>query len=404
MKKKIIYVTSRFPFDNWETWAFHEIESLLESNIEVTIIPRSSNGKLLGEKALNIFKYTISTGYINLNIIINFFIYIFIKPQRIIKYLNWIIKHSNSILDLIKALTIFPKSLYLGSFLKNKGYKHIHAYSTTSVSVVAYILSQELHIPWSITFHSSWHLDAKHMRSTKLQLKSVLFARSISDLVKNDIVQFMGDDFFDKIKTIHIGIKCGNYKKSKISNISEIRIVSVGYLLPHKGLDISLIAASLLIKRGFTNFRWTIYGDGPLLSELLRQTKKLNLGDNIIFAGRIDNKQLMKEYKDMNFDLLIQNSVNRFGVSEGIPVSIMEAMAYGIPVIASDCGGTKELIDGKSGILIPQNDPLKLSSEIINITSNYDLLNKISENGRQKVINQFNSKLTAKELIKAFNL
>lgn len=402
-KSKVIYVTSRFPFDNWETWALHEIEALLDSKIEVLIIPRTGFGEVLGEKAKKILQYTYAVNYINFSILLVFIENIFLRPKIFLKYIKWIVKHSDTFLDFIKALVVLPKSLYIGKRLKGQGYKHIHAFSTTSVAVISYILSQELNVSWSITFHSSWHLVPVRRNSTMLQIESVLFVRTISNLVKVDLIQFVGNQYQNKIKVIHLGIKCLPFKKTVSDIKPEFNLVSVGYLLPHKGIDLSIIAAKELIKAGLLNFRWTIYGDGPLLNKLLQLTQSLNLEENIKFAGRIDNKKLLIDYENFKFDVLIQNSVSRYGISEGIPVSIMEAMAYGIPVIASDCGGTKELVDGISGILIPQNDSKRLASEIIKLLNDNVYLEKIGQNGREKVHREFNSKHIAKELIEAFN-
>ena len=68
-------------------------------------------------------------------------------------------------------------------------------------------------------------------------------------------------------------------------------------------------------------------------------------------------------------------------VPEGIPVSLMEAMSYEIPVIATDCGGTKELVDGKSGILVNQNDPKAIANAIFKLINNNEFRRKLSKNG-----------------------
>ena len=138
------------------------------------------------------------------------------------------------------------------------------------------------------------------------------------------------------------------------------------------------------------------------MEDLIQKTVELNLTQNVTFAGNIDNKDLLNLYQTSKVDLLIQNSITRFGLSEGIPVSIMEAMAHGIPVIATDCGGTKELVDGKSGILVNQNDPEAVSNAIIRLLSNPEYRRQIGDAGREKVVLDFNAKKIATELIELF--
>jgi glycosyltransferase involved in cell wall biosynthesis len=80
----------------------------------------------------------------------------------------------------------------------------------------------------------------------------------------------------------------------------------------------------------------------------------------------------------------------------------MEAMSYGIPVIATDSGGTKELVDGQSGILVKQNDPNAILSGIIDLINKPDFRRKISKNGRNKIMQDFDTMKNANDLIKLF--
>ena len=75
--------------------------------------------------------------------------------------------------------------------------------------------------------------------------------------------------------------------------------------------------------------------------------------DYCYFQGNLDHQLLIKKYENNEVDIVVISSISE-RVPEGIPVSLMEAMSYEIPVIATDCGGTKELVDGKSGILVNQ--------------------------------------------------
>ena len=80
----------------------------------------------------------------------------------------------------------------------------------------------------------------------------------------------------------------------------------------------------------------------------------------------------------------------------------MEAMSYEIPVIATDCGGTKELVDGQSGILVEQRDSEALKNAIYKLINNGDYRIEIGTNGRSKIKQDFNTMKNAEELIKLF--
>jgi glycosyltransferase involved in cell wall biosynthesis len=89
-------------------------------------------------------------------------------------------------------------------------------------------------------------------------------------------------------------------------------------------------------------------------------------------------------------------------VPEGIPVSLMEAMSYKIPVIATDCGGTKELVDGESGIIVNQNNSKQIAHSIFELINDPDLYTKIGNNGRNKIMQDFDTLKNADDLIKLF--
>jgi glycosyltransferase involved in cell wall biosynthesis len=402
MSKKIIYITSQSPFGNGEIWALREMISHVESEIDLIIVPRTGYGKIFHKTAYKLLKRTIGTPFINIQIIFALLKKITIELIDFIGIIKWIINHSNSFLDLAKGLIVLPKSLFISNRLKGKDIDHIHAFSTTSVAVVAYIIAHELKIPWSITFHASWHLNSKHLKSTKLQLKSVSFVRTISNEVRLSLIKFVGQSYEHKIKTIHIGVKCEKINQGDSELKNTINIVSVGGLLPHKGVDISIVAAKKLIDVGVKNFKWNFYGQGILLEELSEQVKEFGLTENIIFAGNIDNSSLMDLYKSRKIDLYVQNSINRFNIHEGIPVSIMEAMSHSIPVIATDCGGINELVNLESGILIKMGDPDETFNAIYSLIKNPEKLTTIGKKGRNKIMEDFDTHKISTQLSREF--
>ena len=129
----------------------------------------------------------------------------------------------------------------------------------------------------------------------------------------------------------------------------EFRIVSCSNLVDVKRVHIIIEALSLIQNE---RVHWTHYGDGELMDSL-QELAKEKLHDNITadFRGYMQHDALMKEYSIHSIDAFLNMSA-----SEGLPVSIMEAMSFGIPVIATDVGGTKEIVkDGYNGYLLNEN-------------------------------------------------
>lgn len=127
----------------------------------------------------------------------------------------------------------------------------------------------------------------------------------------------------------------------------KLRIVSCSYVRPEKRIDLIM---SVISKWTKCPIEWIHFGNGPLLDEMKERSMlimKENPKVSIDFRGYLSNDDVQKLYTNEHFDFFINLSS-----SEGIPVSIMEAIAYGIPVVATDVGGVSEIIDDKHGLLI----------------------------------------------------
>lgn len=142
---------------------------------------------------------------------------------------------------------------------------------------------------------------------------------------------------------------------------NPLKIVSCSFVIPVKRVE-KIIGALSYVNE--IQIEWTHFGGGQDLNAM-KELAEITLGskDNINynFFGFIKNAQLMKYYKDNSVDLFINTSKH-----EGLPVSIMEAMSFGIPIIATDVGSTRETIDeGVSGYLLPEEFEDEALAELI---------------------------------------
>ena len=141
MSKKIVYVTSHFPFGKSEVWAANEINSLLELGNEVIIIPRTGKGKIINKDSTKFTPNLIDLPFLNWRIFIFLISTILFNPFQFFKLLIEITKQSNTMIDFVKGIVILPKSLFLAKILKHSAIDHIHSFSTTSSAVIAFLLS-----------------------------------------------------------------------------------------------------------------------------------------------------------------------------------------------------------------------------------------------------------------------
>ena len=131
-------------------------------------------------------------------------------------------------------------------------------------------------------------------------------------------------------------------------------IVSCSWCRSVKRIDKLIFALSLIRNKKIT---WVHIGNGELFNKLQEQAASM-LPENVsaIFLGEMSNEDILNYYRTHHIDIFVNVSS-----SEGVPVSIMEALSFGIPVIATDVGGTSEaVVSGVNGLLIPRDFPTEL--------------------------------------------
>jgi glycosyltransferase involved in cell wall biosynthesis len=125
------------------------------------------------------------------------------------------------------------------------------------------------------------------------------------------------------------------------------RLLSVGRIVHQKGLDLAMRALGELKE---SNWEWHIAGDGPQMHVLQSLAKELGIEDRVHFLGWQSREQLIKSFQQANVFLFPSRH-------EGMPNAVLEAIASGLPVIASCIAGSEELVlDGKTGYLFPSED------------------------------------------------
>lgn len=146
----------------------------------------------------------------------------------------------------------------------------------------------------------------------------------------------------EKIEVARLGVRLPEATAPASEN-DTVRIVSCSNLVPVKRVDlIAQVVQSLPFK-----VEWTHIGDGPEIDAVKLVTLGYDAEHEVIFKGRLSNQQVLQYYQSNPVDIFINLSE-----SEGVPVSIMEAMAHGIPCVATDVGGTAEIVNDENGAVV----------------------------------------------------
>jgi colanic acid/amylovoran biosynthesis glycosyltransferase len=177
----------------------------------------------------------------------------------------------------------------------------------------------------------------------------------------------------------------------------EWRFVQAGRLIEKKGLPVTFRAFSTFLKQ-HPNATLTIAGEGPLLHDLQKFARELDVNDRLSFTGFVSQEQLREIYYRSHI-FLHPSQTGCDGNQEGIPNSMLEAMATGLPVFATEHGGIPEAIqNGVSGVLVPERDHEALSRALLDAARDPSFLSHIGHAGATTVRKNFDLSTQAERL------
>ncbi len=204
----------------------------------------------------------------------------------------------------------------------------------------------------------------------------------------------------------HVGIDCDQFRFAPRAPVPgrPVRLLTVGRLVAKKGVEYAIRAFGTLDKRGLAaGLRYDIIGDGSERAALEKLTAELRIADRVTFHGSATHEEVAAMMG--RSDIFLAPSVTApDGDMEGIPTTIMEAMASGMPVISTRHSGIPELVkDKEAGLLCNERDFEALASAIHFLASNGELWPEFGRAGRNLVEREFNIAVQNARLIEIYN-
>jgi glycosyltransferase involved in cell wall biosynthesis len=179
-------------------------------------------------------------------------------------------------------------------------------------------------------------------------------------------------------------------------------VLCIGTMYEVKGHTYLIEACRLLQERGI-HFICNLVGDGPFRTALTEQVAQAGLVERVHFLGQRTRGEVIKLLQGAEV-LVVPSIPTRSGRREGIPVVLMEAMASGLPVVASGISGIPELVeDGQSGLLVKPRDPQAIADVLERLYDDPQLGQRLGQVGREKVRRAFDLNANAAALAQRFS-
>ena len=255
--------------------------------------------------------------------------------------------------------------------------------------------------PTIVSFHGADVLvdmnKRAYRRATKEMLDLVRHVLVRSESLRRAVVDLGCDE--DKIDIIRAGIPLEEFpfRERGFPGNGEWQLVQACRLIEKKGLPTALRAFAEFSSR-YPRSTITIAGDGPLLGELQALGRGLKIDHRVSFAGFVSQEKLRELFYASHI-FMHPSETGRDGNQEGVPNSMLEAMASGLPVFATHHGGIPEAIEnGISGVLVAERDHMALARALLDTVQDRHLLGQLGRVGSQVVAEKFDQRAQVRRL------
>ena len=255
--------------------------------------------------------------------------------------------------------------------------------------------------PSIVSFHGAdvmVDMNKPAYREATLQmLDAVTLVLVRSESLRRALVGLGGDPKKIEIQRTGIPLEEFPFRQRVLPSNGEWHFVQAGRLIEKKGLPITIRAFEVFVRQ-YPNATLRIAGEGPLLRELEMLARELKIAKRVSFTGFLSQEQLREIYYRSHI-FLHPSQMGRDGNQEGIPNSMLEAMATGLPVFATEHGGIPEAVEhGVSGVLVPERDEFALVETLLNAVRDPDLLSRIAHAGGNVVRRNFDQSTQTQRL------
>jgi phosphatidylinositol alpha-1,6-mannosyltransferase len=270
---------------------------------------------------------------------------------------------------------------------------------------------ERVRVPYGLILYGGDLLSEQHkIRQSRFKRRTarVIFGGAavlvaISNWTRDLTVTVLGELGLDahsqRLRVVHMGTDPAQFRPGVDTAVLRKRadlpdggtrwLVTVARLEQVKGIDTVIQALPAILERA-PDVGYVIAGRGPDRERLEKLAHKLGVADRVRFLGLVGDQDLPAVYNLGSVYLGMSRRVGRMDV-EGFGISLVEASACGLPVVAGNSGGIPDAVrDGETGILVPPEDPAALADAVCRVLTDRALATRLGQNGRRAVESHFN--------------
>ncbi|MBS5938018.1 glycosyltransferase [Clostridium sp.] len=269
----------------------------------------------------------------------------------------------------------------------------IHVHSALYGGLAAIQIKNKYNIPFVITEHSSGVLQGELREHDIPMLKDVYNNADYIISVGEKLKEVIGTYSNRRVEVIPNIVDVERFSINRSKEDDNFTFISISHLKENKNIDLTLKALKEVIKV-YDNIRLIVVGDGPEKESLINIAKELMIDTKIDFIGAVSRENLNNIINKADA-FVLPSKYETFGIA------YIEALACGLPIITSKCGGPEDFFNENIGVMIPKCTVDELSNAMINIIENFNKFN--SNYLREYVKDRFSKEVIAKSVLDVYN-
>lgn len=400
---KVAYILHRFPYLT-ETFIVREMHHVRRLGVELTIFSlMRPHHAVISRDAQALVPLCHYRPALSWEVLKAQWHFLRRNPMRYLRAYGRVVRQTYrepKVLFLMTAL--FPKAVSFAHDISLSGIDHVHAHFAWIEGIAAGVVRDLTGVTFTIHPHA-FGLFGRDRRDVQRELESASRVVTISEYHRAFIARLSPRIAPEDIEVVHCGIEPERFKATeRPADRSPLRILSVGRAIEKKGHRYLIDACRRMADAGL-DFRCDIVaGDGQDSADLQAQIDRLGLGATVRLLASRDDDGILQLLEQADI-FALACVVARSGDRDGIPVSLMEAMASQLPVVSTSVSGVPELVeDGVTGLLVPERDSEALADALQRLLGDAALRQRLGRQGRDRVVADFHVAEGAARMVSIF--
>lgn len=290
----------------------------------------------------------------------------------------------------------FSEALMVGAWMHRRDHAHLHAHLGSQAATVGLFVREVFRLGFSITVHGPDEFYDAEGQYLRQKVEAADFVCCISHFARSQLMKLSAYAQWSKLVVVRLGVDTLAFTPPTPAPLGGPFVVAcVGRLTPAKGQHLLVEAVTRIARQGGA-IRLRVIGAGPDLQSLREQVAGLDAADVVRLEGAVNPDRIREVYAGAHCFCMAS-------FAEGIPVVLMEAMAMGLPCVATWITGIPELIrDGVDGLLVAPSDIDGLVDSLRRLMDDPDLRTRLGRSGRERVCQRYDLQRNVEALAAVF--